>query len=478
MASSSLRFSSAASFVAQELITRFTQDLARVSVSRPPSQLTQVGSYLPFNFANSNVRGVFLIFYVGGTIACLPGEEGLEPQPVHSLEELCELNGIDYDEIKRQYPNSEFSWEYIPRPSKPLDSGTMEEPHRVLVGETIGQKIEATIEKYGHVDGIMVVHGTDSGHLTLSRLAEIFSCSPIPFNLCSAQDAPGTYNGDPPRNIMNSLSVLHAGMTGHFLVCNNNLLVPFDATKGTDSGHDIYMPGPYGYGNYAEIDAKGLTLAKRVYAARSRDEAFMPFNDPDLIQHLKNVSGSYSGDFTEVNQGSCYVLETSALTWQVAQEVQKIRHGKADYRYAIVGALGSSNSSDLRKAFLAAGADAGICSVVISDVPGAKSSSPYAAGVQQSQHVTVVQPRTIHDHTQGMFYSSAALTEYVMEAYDVPEDKKAEVRPELFRLMFLRQRGYSDTFIPDANDSSAIIKDADLYLWRRKRVFEARKLAA
>ncbi|MBQ7060675.1 MAG: asparaginase [Clostridia bacterium] len=145
----------------------------------------------------------------GGTIACVPTEDGLAPGL--SASELLELLGGDHSDVSC---TDLFS----------MDSSNIQPEEWI----TIAEAIKASV---GSCDGVVLTHGTDTMAYTASMLSFMLSGIPIPVVLTGAQ-YPAVYpDSDGRRNLENALIAAKSLKGGVYICFGNSLMLGCRAVK-------------------------------------------------------------------------------------------------------------------------------------------------------------------------------------------------------------------------------------------------------
>lgn len=138
------------------------------------------------------------IIATGGTIACVPTENGLSPEL--SAAELVKLVGCETDEVQISCTDL-FS----------MDSSNIQPEEWCVIAEAVKEKI-------GNCDGIVLTHGTDTMAYTASMLSFMLMGVPVPVVLTGAQ-YPAVYpNSDGRKNLTDSVAAA-ASLPGGVYIC-------------------------------------------------------------------------------------------------------------------------------------------------------------------------------------------------------------------------------------------------------------------
>ena len=134
----------------------------------------------------------------GGTIACVPTDNGLSPEL--SAAELVRLVGCERDGVEISCTDL-FS----------MDSSNIQPEEWCLIAESIRNKV-------GNCDGIVLTHGTDTMAYTASMLSFMLMGVPVPVVLTGAQ-YPAVYpNSDGRRNLTDAV-IAASSLPGGVYIC-------------------------------------------------------------------------------------------------------------------------------------------------------------------------------------------------------------------------------------------------------------------
>lgn len=134
----------------------------------------------------------------GGTIACVPTENGLSPELTGR--DLVKLVGCESDSVEISCTDL-FS----------MDSSNIQPEEWCIIAEAIRDKV-------GSCDGIVLTHGTDTMAYTASMLSFILRGIPVPVVLTGAQ-YPAVYpNSDGRRNLMDAV-IAATSLPGGVYIC-------------------------------------------------------------------------------------------------------------------------------------------------------------------------------------------------------------------------------------------------------------------
>ena len=147
----------------------------------------------------------------GGTIACVPTENGLSPEL--NAEDLVNLVGCGSDEVSIDCTDL-FS----------MDSSNIQPEEWCLIANAVR-------EKAGSCDGIVLTHGTDTMAYTASMLSFMLSGLPVPLVLTGAQ-YPAVYpNSDGRRNLIDAVTAATVLPGGVYICFGGSVILGCRAVK-------------------------------------------------------------------------------------------------------------------------------------------------------------------------------------------------------------------------------------------------------
>lgn len=189
----------------------------------------------------------------GGTIACVPTENGLKPEL--TANQLLELIGYHQGNI---FAQDLFS----------MDSSNIQPEEWVTIANAI-------YEAASHCDGIVLTHGTDTMAYTASMLGFMLAGINIPVVLTGAQ-YPAVYpDSDGRRNLENAIIAANALPGGVYICFGNSLMLGCRAVKTRTTSLNAFESINYPYIGTI-INGKMLSLYER-----PKQEKFNFFTDID-----------------------------------------------------------------------------------------------------------------------------------------------------------------------------------------------------
>ena len=152
-----------------------------------------------------------LMLGTGGTIACVPSENGLVPALdgktlVKMVPELAGLCHIDYKQILN------------------LDSSNISPKHWQIIANALA-------ENYDNYDGFVIAHGTDTMAYTAAALSYLIQFSPKPIILTGAQKPILFENTDSKTNLADAFRVAVSDLRGVMIVFNGRVILGTRARK-------------------------------------------------------------------------------------------------------------------------------------------------------------------------------------------------------------------------------------------------------
>ena len=160
-----------------------------------------------------------LLLTTGGTIACLPGEEGLEPRNSRIMQQQID-RFRDYYDISVQDVMC-------------LDSSNI----RPEEWQKIARHIYGEMDNY---DGIVVSHGTDTMAYTASAVTFMLQNIPIPVVFTGSQLPLADPFSDGPDNLRTAFSMAASGKAGVFVAFDRKIMLGCRAVKVRASGFNAF----------------------------------------------------------------------------------------------------------------------------------------------------------------------------------------------------------------------------------------------
>ena len=190
-----------------------------------------------------------LLLTTGGTIACLPGGEGLEPRPS--------------DVMERELQQLRTYYDITVRDSMCLDSSNMRPEEWRKIATDI-------FENRTGFDGIVVSHGTDTMAYTASAVTFMLPDIDLPVVFTGSQLPLADMLSDGPDNLRTAFAMAAAGHPGIFLAFDRQVMLGCRAVKVRASGFSAFASINAHYA--AQVTGHGLQI-DRSSLPQPRDEA-------------------------------------------------------------------------------------------------------------------------------------------------------------------------------------------------------------
>ena len=194
-----------------------------------------------------------LLLTTGGTIASLPGGEGLEPQRSDVMERELEQLRTYYDISVRDVMC--------------LDSSNI----RPEEWQTIARHI---FEDRKGFDGIVVSHGTDTMAYTASAVTYMLPNIDVPVVFTGSQLPLADMLSDGPDNLRTAFAMAASGYPGVYLAFDRKVMLGCRAVKVRASGFSAFESVNARYA--AQVSNLGLKVDERVIPRRSGPAKFCP----------------------------------------------------------------------------------------------------------------------------------------------------------------------------------------------------------
>ncbi len=163
----------------------------------------------------------------GGTIACVPTENGLSPEL--TANDLIKLVGCESEDVEISCTDL-FS----------MDSSNIQPEEWYLISEAIREKV-------GNCDGIVLTHGTDTMAYTASMLSFMLSGLPVPVVLTGAQ-YPAVYpNSDGRRNLQDAVTAATTLPGGVYICFGGAVILGCRAVKTRTTSLNAFESINYPY---------------------------------------------------------------------------------------------------------------------------------------------------------------------------------------------------------------------------------------
>ena len=198
-------------------------------------------------------RKKILLLTTGGTIASLPGGEGLEPQRSEVMErELTQL---------RTY------YDITVRDVICLDSSNIRPEEWQLIATHIFEDREG-------FDGVVVSHGTDTMAYTASAVTFMLPDMDLPVVFTGSQLPLADMLSDGPDNLRTAFAMAASGYPGIFLAFDRKVMLGCRAVKVRASGFSAFASINARYA--ARVSNRGLVVDEQVIPRRKGEARLLP----------------------------------------------------------------------------------------------------------------------------------------------------------------------------------------------------------
>ena len=182
-----------------------------------------------------------LLLTTGGTIASVPGGEGLEPRRSDVMER--ELNQL------RTY------YDITVEDVMCLDSSNMLPEQWKTIAQTV-------YEKRSNYDGIVISHGTDTMAYSASAVTFMLPNIDVPVVFTGSQLPLTDFLSDGPDNLRTAFAMAASGQSGVFLAFDRKIMLGCRAVKVRASGFSAFESINARYAG--QVSNQGLVLDPRV----------------------------------------------------------------------------------------------------------------------------------------------------------------------------------------------------------------------
>lgn len=201
-----------------------------------------------------------LLLTTGGTIASVPGGEGLAPGNSKVLEQ--EITYL------RQF------YEVTVEDILCLDSSNIRPEEWRYMAECIYRNREL-------YDGIVISHGTDTMAYTASALSFMLPGIPIPVVLTGSQLPMNDLLSDAPDNLRTAFAMAASGRPGVFLAFDRKVMLGCRAVKVRATGFSAFQSINARYA--ATVSSLGLTVDDRVIPVQKGESQLLPNISGDVF---------------------------------------------------------------------------------------------------------------------------------------------------------------------------------------------------
>ena len=201
-----------------------------------------------------------LLVTTGGTIASVPGGEGLEPHRS--------------DVMERELQQLRTYYDITVRDVMCLDSSNIRpEEWQLIAGEIFGNR--------GGFDGIVVSHGTDTMAYTASAVTFMLPDIDLPVVFTGSQLPLRDILSDGPDNLRTAFAMAASGRPGVFLAFDRKVMLGCRAVKVRASGFSAFESVNARYA--ARVSNLGLVVDERVLPKRNGEARLCPQISKDVF---------------------------------------------------------------------------------------------------------------------------------------------------------------------------------------------------
>jgi len=201
-----------------------------------------------------------LLLTTGGTIASLPGGEGLEPQRSSVMER-------ELDQLRTYY-------DITVRDVMCLDSSNITPEEWQIIARSI-------FEGKAGFDGVVVSHGTDTMAYTASAVTFMLPNIDVPVVFTGSQLPLADMLSDGPENLRTAFAMAAAGYPGIFLAFDRKVMRGCRAVKVRASGFSAFESVNARYA--AQVSNLGLVVDNRILPQRNGEPRFCPEISRDVF---------------------------------------------------------------------------------------------------------------------------------------------------------------------------------------------------
>ncbi|MBU7314665.1 asparaginase [Paenibacillus oleatilyticus] len=223
-----------------------------------------------------------LLLSTGGTIASVPGENGLAPK-------------MSADELLHYLPEQNRSYQVETKIIMTIDSTNMQPEYWVTIAK-------AVYEHYDQYDGFVITHGTDTMAYTSAALSYMLQNLGKPVVITGSQ-VPIVYKRtDAKKNIIDAIRFACEPVGGVYVVFDGRVIIGTRAVKMRTKSYDAFESINHPYIAYIE---ESITYHHPVRTVRSKEPGLdcslcpdvfllklLPGTKPELFDYLK---GLYKG---------------------------------------------------------------------------------------------------------------------------------------------------------------------------------------
>jgi len=208
------------------------------------------------------------VINTGGTFSCAPTDMGLAPIPL--AEKLIEIGKTSGDDV-----------ELIAEDLCSMDSSNIMPGDWVMIANRI-------YEFANDLDGIIIIHGTDTMAYTASMLSFMVENPPIPIVFTGSQLPLGVNMSDGHTNFQCALEMAKSGYRGIFVAFNYSIILGVRSSKVRSMGFRAFES--INYPDAGTINALGLQINEKLIPDYSNDFS-LKTNYSDKIAILRIFPG-------------------------------------------------------------------------------------------------------------------------------------------------------------------------------------------
>ena len=201
-----------------------------------------------------------LLLTTGGTIASVPGIDGLEPRRADVMER--ELNQL------RTY------YDITVQDVMCLDSSNIRPAEWELIAKTV-------FESRKGFDGIVISHGTDTMAYTASAVTFMLPDIDLPVVFTGSQLPLADILSDGPDNLRTAFAMAASGYNGVYLAFDRKVMLGCRAVKVRASGFSAFESVNARYAG--TVSNRGLVLDERVLPKRKGETVLKPSLDENVF---------------------------------------------------------------------------------------------------------------------------------------------------------------------------------------------------
>ena len=208
----------------------------------------------------------------GGTISCIPGDNGLSPAADETqMKKMLEITGTPCDTDIQCIMN--------------IDSTDISYCDAAIIAEHTDRAVRS-----GY-NGVVITHGTDTMAYTAAYLKRALENIPIPVILTGSQRPFFTNGSDAPKNLYNSLRAAASDISGVFVLFGDRIMYADRVTKVHTTDDNAFASPDIYAGRITDSEivytSSYTYTGEYIYRQPVRKKAGLikltPFTDPDEI---------------------------------------------------------------------------------------------------------------------------------------------------------------------------------------------------